>query len=208
MTINNPENIEGMRVLQSIWTKNEITPMKTVTYKARDEFMASRLAMNVDGPASMATANAVGLDYDVAPFPSLNYNGKIIKVGQATPESFAVSATTKYPEESVKLLAFILNKDNMVTYAKMGTVVPTMPSSMNAFLSSDSQHNRKAFIDEIPYLRPFVYQHPNYVKMGSDISKQRENCLTGKQTAAETLEQLEILGNKSLDDYWANVVKK
>jgi multiple sugar transport system substrate-binding protein len=205
MTINNPQNAEALGKMAEITSRGEVHPVWGQSFSPQALFMSSKLAMTVDGPFSLPTFANLDIDWDIAPIPSLNYNGSKIKVDVMTPESYSIAANTKHPNEAIKLLSFITNKNNMIKYAKIGTIVPTVPSALPTFVSADSSVNRKVFIDAIPNFRMYFYSHPLFTgKLKSIAIKYRNKAYLNQSPPATVLEQIENDSNKLLDEFWAN----
>ena len=202
----NPENVNAWKIAQSIYNNGEVIPnINEMSLSSIKTFTNSKLAMTVEGNYSMDSLDKAGLQYDLAPFPSLNYEGRNIRVGQATPVSLAVSAQTKHPVEAIKLLKFLTNKENMNVYARTGYAVTTVPSSMPTFINADKVHNRKVFIDEIPYFGQYIFQNAAYLKIERTLSLVgRDNILANKMTVSEALETAQTQANALLDEFWAN----
>lgn len=125
---------------------------------AKGKFTSGKLGMYVSGPWDIADIKKAGIDYGIAPWPTLS-NGK-----SATPfttvQTTIVSQLSKHKTADWSLVQAITNKAAQVDYYKKAAQIPALSSAEQ---NSGMQNNpdTKAFIEQMKTAVP----QPNVPEM-------------------------------------------
>lgn len=144
-------------------------------------------------------------DWEAVPLPWLEYQGKRYRNSYVSGEAWAISNTTKHPAEARRFVEFLLEKEQMTEFAKLGAIIPAQSSVARVFFSPTSSRpkNMAAFLDAMETANPLMQNHPIGTDIYNALAKIRTDLFAGSISAANALQQMEQVANQMLDEYWA-----
>ncbi len=181
-------------------------PATTGTYAAQLAGNGS-VAMVAGGVWAIPTMRSLESDeWEAIPFPWLEYEGQRHRNSFASAEGWAVSTTTKYPEEARKFVAFLLEREQMNEFAQLGAIIPAQASVARSFFTPTSvkPQNMAAFLDALETANPLVQYHPIGNEVLAAIRPVMNQLWAGQIPATSALAQMETIANQMLDEYWAD----
>lgn len=104
---------------------------------------------------------------------------------------WAIPANTSSPDLAWKFLKFLTSPENLAEMARLGYYFPARRSVADspAFLTANSTHNDRAFIDSMEYARPLP-QTPVYRQMTTIIDDEMALIYLGRRTVPEACNQI------------------
>lgn len=198
-TFNTKNTVEAMQWYIDLITEEKVSP----TSAQLDEndpsalFQSGRVAMITHGSwmANQFKDNEyTRKNCDVAVLPK----GKI-RATQLNGLGYSISASTKYPEEAKKFLAFIASEEGNKIQAMNGTAIPAYNDLAEEWVNSFPEFNAQAFVDEIDYgvLRPF---NNSTIKWETLESETLRDAFTGKVKVADIAESIQEGTNKIIKE--------
>lgn len=108
--INSEESIEGMKFFQSLRSALDIPAADLTTAACDSAFSSGNVALYITGLWNVANFEGAGLNFGVAPLPSLPGNETPAASFSGTRAMF-VSAYTDHPEESALFAEFLMSEE-------------------------------------------------------------------------------------------------
>ncbi len=108
--INSEASVEGMKFFQSLRTALDIPSADLTTAACDSAFSSGNVALYITGLWNVATFEDAGVNFGVAPLPSLPGNDTPAASFSGTRAMF-VSAYTDYPEESALFAEFLMSEE-------------------------------------------------------------------------------------------------
>lgn len=143
--LNNEGAQKGGEFLQKL--KAEVLPLKMgdVNYDIKKGlFSSGKLAMDINGPWTIADYRTAGIDFGVAPLPAID--GKPMTSFSGV-KAYYVNAFTQYPNASKLLAAFLSNEEaQMENFDMNGTLPANKNVAADAKVQEDSIN--KAFLEQ------------------------------------------------------------
>lgn len=152
--LNNEGAQKGGEFLQKL--KAEVLPLKMgdVNYDIKKGlFSSGKLAMDINGPWTIADYRSAGIDFGVAPLPAID--GKPMTSFSGV-KAYYVNAFTQYPNASKLLAAFLSNEEAQMENFDMNG---TLPANKN--VAADAK------VQEDPINKSFLEQFNNSTPMPS-----------------------------------------
>jgi len=121
--LNNDGAVEGGKFMQQL--KESVLPIKTgdVNYDIKKGlFSGGTLAMDINGPWAISDYRSAGVDFGIAPLPSIN--GKPMTSFSGV-KAYYVNAYTKYPNASKLLAEFLSSKESQLKNFEMNGILPS-----------------------------------------------------------------------------------
>lgn len=207
VTIDNPVTIAGFQMTADIMTdrySNCYNRAAGTAANAFNGFLSGTLAMMSRGVFDIPTVTkSASFDWDVAMFPKLVVNGRDYRSSYFSQETWAIYKGTKDPALAKKFLSFIMQKEHMGQFAKLGAVVPTQASvAVNYFLNMNKPANIKAFTDTLYWYKNSERNHPASLRIDSFTTF--KDIMAGRIPASTGVPELARQMNAVLDDYWAS----
>jgi multiple sugar transport system substrate-binding protein len=202
--INNPATIKGMQVIADLLNGTSgVAQNNSMATNNQPALLNGQLAMGNRGVFDLPIwRDTVSFDWDVIMYPKLVVDGKSYRSAYFSPETWGICAYTKHPQEAKRFLSFLLQKQQMMQFGKLGAVVPTQPSvAVRAFLNAKQPANLRAFTDMLSYWKNSQWAHPAGIVFES-MAPWRE-ISSGRLPAANGVPELARLANTQLDEYWA-----
>ncbi|MFC5469580.1 extracellular solute-binding protein [Cohnella suwonensis] len=113
--LNNEGAIKGAQMFQKL---KSILPMKAAdaTFDVKKGlFTSGKLALDINGPWAIADLKAAGVNFGIAPLPSIDGKANVSFSGV---KGFAVSSFTKYPNAAKLFSRYASTKENQLLYYK------------------------------------------------------------------------------------------
>ena len=170
-------------------------------------FEAGRVAMHAASAYAIESFRKVQFDWDVAPFPCFEFEGKRYRATGLWQEEFAILWDTDVPEEAWDFARFCSGKE-MIRWATLhGHIVPGRRdvAGSEAYLHSGKRpENMQAFVDSQAFAVP-IYPHPWVKRIGIELEPAFSRFLAGVEgkrcSAGEALEKMDRALQKLLDEY-------
>ncbi|WP_084964513.1 ABC transporter substrate-binding protein [Thermoactinospora rubra] len=148
-----PATIEGLKFWKDLLDQKLSPTVQQMTDNDPIEmFKSGRLAMWYDGsydaPQYFRTE---GLDADVAPLPAGPKGRATVIHGLAN----VIYAKTRHPQEAWEFVKFLAGEQANRIQAETGAVIPAYEGLQETWVKSMPKFNLKAFIDQLPYARPY-----------------------------------------------------
>jgi multiple sugar transport system substrate-binding protein len=161
--INNPATIAGMQLINDfLGGKLGVQHSSQIAANNQPALLSGQLAMGNRGVFDLPIwREKVAFDWDITMYPKLMVDGKAYRSSYFSPETWGICSYTKYPNQAKKFLSFLLQKEQMMEFGKLGAVIPTQTSeAVKAFLNSNKPANLRAFTDMMAYWKNGQWAHP------------------------------------------------
>ena len=144
-------------------------------------------------------------EWEAIIFPAYEYQGQRYHSSYMSGEAWAISKTTRYPEEARRFVEFLLDKEQMREFARLGGIIPTQQSVAREFFhpSTSKPQNMAAFLDCLEVGKPIYNTHPAGTDIISRSAPVWNELWAGRMPAASALEQMEAIGNAVLAEWRA-----
>ena len=202
--IENPATIKGMQIIADFLNGTSgVEHSPSVLANNQSALLNGQLAMGNRGVFDLPIwRDRANFDWDVTMYPKIVVDGKDYRSAYFSPETWSICSYTKHPEEAKKFLSFLLQKEQMMEFGKLGAVVPTQPSvAVRAFLNAKEPANLRAFTDMLSYWKNNQWAHPANIIFES--MPPWHEIRNGTMPAATGVAELARLANAQLDEYWA-----
>lgn len=186
--LNNKGAIEGI-TYASDWFKN-VWPQGMQDVKSAGDFVTQQFtekkaAAIIDGPWQAASYKEAGLNYGVAPIPTLD-NGKPYE-SFGGGKGWVISNYSKEKELSQKWLDYVTNKDNQVKFYEMTNEIPANQAARKVATTKNDELTT-AVIEQYKNAQPM----PNIPEMG-EVWPGAENLMfdaaSGRKTPKESADE-------------------
>ncbi len=194
---------------QALLYEDKVMPTPTTSHELGmlPMFEAGRVAMHAATGYAIESFRKVQFDWDVAPFPWFEHEGKRYRVTGLWEEEFAILWDTDVPEEAWSFARWCAGPEMVRWAALNGHIVPgrlDVALSDEYLQSGRRPANMRAFTDSLSFAVP-IYPHPWLRRIGSEFNPVLEQFLVGSEgqriTASEALGQLEPILQRILDEY-------
>jgi multiple sugar transport system substrate-binding protein len=138
-------------------------------------------------------------------FPGYEYQGERYHGTYLSGEAWAISNTTPYPAEARRFVEFLLDKEQMREFARLGGIIPTQQAVAREFFhpSTSKPQNMAAFLDCLEVGKPLWNTHPAGNEVITRSGTVWSDLWAGRLPAITAYEQMEVIGNAVLADFWA-----
>lgn len=141
--LNIPENKKGLEFYADLRRKYHVAPKKQEIGSATmaQMFLQGKVGMYLSGRWMVPKFRQEGkFDWDVVEFPKTMFMDS---------SGWAVSKSSKYKPQALKLIRFLSSKDNSQKFAQSGLIVPARMDSAysKSFLDGKKPHNAQAFLN-------------------------------------------------------------
>lgn len=145
-------------------------------------------------------------EWEAIIFPGYEYQGERYHGSYLSGEGWAISNTTPYPAEARRFVEFLLDKEQMREFARLGGIIPTQQAVAREFFhpSSSKPQNMAAFLQCLEVGKPLWNTHPAGNEVITRSGTTWSDLWAGRLPAVAAYEQMETIGNAVLTDYWAN----
>lgn len=208
VTFNNPVTVAATQILADL-VSNKYGP-----YQA---------PASLGGFAQVAQSGVVGMvaggvwgvpalrqlpedEWEGIPFPAVDYGGKLYRNSYISGEAWAISKTTAHPKEARKFIEFLLEREQMREFARLGAIIPSQQSVAREFFypSSSKPQNMAAFLECLEMGKPIINTHPAGTDVINRAGSVWSELWAGTIPASAALEQMEKLANAVFDEFWAS----
>jgi len=146
--------IAGMKIFQGL---HEVVPLAAAdanTATADGAFAAGNAAMHISGPWNVANFTKAGINFGVAPLPSLD--GTTPAASFSGTRGIFVSAYSEHPEEAAKFAEFLISPEMQQQRYDITGALPSIPLEVESEAA-------KGFIAQLEYAFPM----PSVPQMGA-----------------------------------------
>lgn len=180
-------------------------PQGTFAGNAIAEMLKSQIAIGNRGFFDIATYNQQAkFDWDIVGMPALQSGGKKYRISFQSPESWAISKFTKVPNEAKAFVKFLMEREHMVEFCKMGTVIPVQRAILSrSFTNIAPGKNVMAFAQAIDYAGQQYFAHPAQAKLGMLTSHSLLTSLwKGEVSSRQVVPEIARLANEALTEFY------
>lgn len=187
-TINSPECRQALQFLVDLRYKYQVTPATSAANPDQDlaMFTAGKIGMMMTGAWDIQMMHsAPGLHWDVAPLPKKKSRASLLGM-----ENYAVSSTTRHPEEAWQLFSFLLSKQAQTVMAEKLEKQPSRQSVANAsYVTATTSYNRRVFVEALAYahIAPNV---PNWERIKPLIDQPLDRLWLGQTTVPKATDDI------------------
>ncbi len=186
--LNNKGAIEGITYatdwFQNVWPKG-MQDVKSAGDFVTQQFTEKKTAAIIDGPWQAAAYKDAGLNYGVAPIPTLD-NGKPYEAFGGG-KGWVVSNYSKEKDLSQKWLDYVTNKDNQVKFYELTNEIPANQAARTEATAKNDELTN-AVIEQYKNAQPM----PNIPEMG-EVWPGAENLMfdagSGRKTPKESADE-------------------
>lgn len=203
--INNPATIAGLQLINDfLGGKLGVQHSSQIATNNQSALLSGQLAMGNRGVFDLPIwREKATFDWDIVMYPRLVVDGRSYRSSYFSPETWGICSYTKYPEQSKRFLSFLLQKEQMMEFGKLGAVIPTQTSvAVKAFLNSSKPANLRAFTDSMSFWKNGQWAHP--VNITFETMAPWKEMVAGTMPASSGVPELARLANAKLDEFWAN----
>ncbi len=207
VTVDTPEFAEALQKFADLTNVEKVTPSASdaATLDTYQRWMAGEIGFFPVGPWDVSVYNDLDFDYDLIPWPTVGDAGTATWLGSL---GIGVSATSKYPEDAVKLVTYLsADADAQQTLVDANIQIPNLIDVAEAWAAEEGAEpaNRQEFLDiaqDYGRAMPaaFTYGAEWYDELWTNI----QPVLDGKQTAADYLKETQPKMQTLLDESIAN----
>lgn len=183
--LDSPEAIETLGFVRDLRWKYKLCPASTSA--SRNEglnmFMQGNLGMYMTGPWDVQTLKKKPeLKWDVAPLPTKQRAATLLGT-----ENYAISSTTRHPQEAWELFKFLLSPQSQEFMAAQLDKMPSRRSvAEGAYLKQPAPYNRQVFVEALSYALP-APNIPEWDEVSAPLQDQLDLIWVGKVSAAQGL---------------------
>ncbi|MFZ7087679.1 sugar ABC transporter substrate-binding protein [Curtobacterium sp. RRHDQ10] len=155
---------KGLSTWSDLVSKDKISPVGLTGAEADSVFSAGKAAMEMNGPWAAPGYKAAGIDLGIAKIP-VGVDGKSVTLGSTAP--LAISAKTKYPEQSKEFLAYWTSKSVQQKFS-LTTGFPPLRTDLSDDSKLKADPTVSVFAAQVPDSRLYLPHLTNATKVDSD----------------------------------------
>ncbi len=203
VTVDTPEFAEALQKFADLTNVDQVTPSTAdaQTLDTYQRWMAGEIGFFPVGPWDVSVYNELDFDYDLIPWPTVGGDESATWIGSL---GIGVSATSKYPEDAVKLVTYLsADPEAQQTLVDANIQIPNLIDVAQEWAgAADAQPaNRQEFLDIVEdYGRAmpaaFTYGAAWYDELWTNI----QPVLDGEKTAADYLAEVQPRMQALLDE--------
>ncbi len=188
--INSPESIKSLDTYVALVNKYKIAPDKSqsASLTMAQLFIQGKIAMQISGRWLVPKYRSdIKFDWDVVNFPK-GSKGSIVGLDSS---GYAVSKSSKYKEESIRLIKYLSSKKSVEQLAQSGLIVPARKDAAysKAFLAPDKKpQNAVVFLEAIQTAKPTPVNE-DYQKITDILNTALEPVFLGEKSAEDVLNE-------------------
>ncbi|MCK4308216.1 sugar ABC transporter substrate-binding protein, partial [candidate division WOR-3 bacterium] len=198
--IDSESAIEAIQFGIDLTRKYHVTPTgrERVGMGASQLFTMGRVAMTLGGRSIIKAyrERISDFEWDVAPIPKGKMEANMLWYG-----GFSIAKKTKYPDESWKLVKFLVSSEGQKLNSRIGGSVPSRKSvaESDIFLGITPPANNRVFLDGLAYTRSIIYT-PAVDQTEEIIRRYLELVRLGKIDVREACKKIKIEADKLLKE--------
>jgi Maltose-binding periplasmic proteins/domains len=178
--INSAASIEGMKFFQNLRSSLNVPAADLTTSVADAAFAGGKAAMHITGPWNIKNFKDAGLDFGVAPLPSLP-GDKTPSASFSGTRAMFVSAYSNNPEQSADFAAFLMTPEMQQLRFKITGAMPSINTKVDSpYISGFLKQLNYAFpMPSIPQMGAYWDAMNNASKNiweGQDVKTQLDAC--------------------------------
>lgn len=129
--INSPASVEGMKFFQSLRSSLDVPAADLTTSVADAAFAGGKAAMHITGPWNIKNFTDAGIDFGVAPLPSLP-GDKTPSASFSGTRAMFVSAYSDNPEQAADFAAFLMTPEMQQLRFKITGAMPAIDTKVDS----------------------------------------------------------------------------
>ena len=164
--------------------KHEVAPTPQIYTGLGNLFETGRAAMTISGIWNLDLYRKIeGFSWDVVVHPA----GPARRVVRMWPDSFGISATTKYPDEAWEYVKHVINYGKVDRYSGQRKVPIYKPlAESDEWLERDKSPDKAAYIASMEFGHPLDFR-PNWGEWSAAREAELERAFLGKIPVREAL---------------------
>ncbi|KQO65153.1 sugar ABC transporter substrate-binding protein [Curtobacterium sp. Leaf261] len=155
---------KGLSTWSDLVQNDKISPVGLTGAEADSVFSAGKAAMEMNGPWAAPGYKSAGIDLGIAKIP-VGVDGKSVTLGSTAP--LAISAKTKYPEQSKEFLAYWTSKSVQQKFS-LTTGFPPLRTDLSNDSKLKADPTVSVFASQVPDSRLYLPHLDNATKVDSD----------------------------------------
>jgi multiple sugar transport system substrate-binding protein len=155
---------KGLSTWSDLVQNDKISPVGLTGAEADSVFSAGKAAMEMNGPWAAPGYKSAGIDLGIAKIP-VGVDGKSVTLGSTAP--LAISAKTKYPEQSKEFLAYWTSKSVQQKFS-LTTGFPPLRTDLSDDSKLKADPTVSVFAAQVPDSRLYLPHLDNATKVDSD----------------------------------------
>lgn len=183
--LDDPAVLEGYQTFTDFVTTLKTAPSSAVTREqgTAEMFAAGLGATYNNGRWMVPLFRESEFNWDVMPHPM-----KTERAQTLSGSMFGVTSASEHPEESWRLLSYVVGKEGQEQMTELGLLLPSRKSvaESDVFLQSTPPESNQVFLDELEFAKPLPMT-PKYPEIEQAINDQTDLVLNGEQSAADAL---------------------
>ncbi len=178
--INSPSSVEGMKFFQSLRSSLDVPAADLTTSVADAAFAGGKAAMHITGPWNIKNFTDAGIDFGVAPLPSLP-GDKTPSASFSGTRAMFVSAYSDNPEQAADFAAFLMTPEMQQLRFKITGAMPAIDTKVDSpYIPGFLKQLNYAFpMPSIPQMGAYWDAMNNASKNiweGQDVKAQLDAC--------------------------------
>jgi multiple sugar transport system substrate-binding protein len=189
LRLDEPAAIEGIQFYTNLRNKWHVAPTKIESGNRNmsELFLQGKLGMMISGRWSVPVLRETAkFHWDVLPLPVGPPGHSRVGIDAS---GYAISAKTKHPHLSIRLVAFLTSEEALKAVVASGLIVPARKSIAESSLflnASQPPRHGRVFLDSIPEGVP-TQSHPRWNEFSEELQLALEPVWDGEQTPDQAL---------------------
>ena len=156
VVVDSPEAIQGARFLVDLVLRDQAAPPISVMSSAMRGFLNQQLAMYVGNMGDLSTYRQDAFfDWDVAMMPE----GPAKRVVRMGPDSFAILADSRHPEEAWEYIKFVITQEKVDRSSGSNKLPICKPLTLSPeWMERDLPPDKEVFIRSVAYGDPLEFR--------------------------------------------------
>jgi len=189
LDLTNPKLVNAFQNYAKLVYQYHVAPTVSVPQAGQTPSMwqAGHIAMLVDGPWDLINDKAtVNFPFGIVPLPRLSQGSVTVTAGSG----FGISATSKHPDEAWKAISVLTGPDAEQYLATQGRAFSARTAQQQYWYKNAVPGAETTLKQAISESVPFVTT-PNWNQAETLSTQYGVNVLSGQQTAAQALQQVQ-----------------
>ncbi len=188
----------AVQFLVDMMWKHEVAPTPQIYTGLGNLFETGRAAMTISGIWNLDLYRKIeGFSWDVVVHPA----GPARRVVRMWPDSFGISATTKYPDEAWEYVKHVINYGKVDRYSGQRKVPIYKPlAESDEWLERDKSPDKAAYIASMEFGHPLDFR-PNWGEWSAAREAELERAFLGEIPVREALRNANEAVQGVLDDF-------
>ncbi len=193
--IDQPAVVEAVQFLVDLQYKYKVTP-RTLPHEYKNNvemFSVGKIGMFISGAWDIQNLKGTqSFQWDIAPLPRKKRHATILGT-----ENYAISSTTKHPEEAWLFYKFLLSPESQTYMADKLEKQPALISVAKEFVTTNTGYDRNVLVNALDYAVP-APNLPQWAEISHYYQDELDLIWVGKKTVPAGLKSAVENINKNL----------